>query len=69
MMESWLARSPVASFVKILVGAALGGVLSWLMVSEVDPLIVAVGSAVIPVCVNWLNPADTRYGKGSGDGV
>lgn len=61
----WLAQSPYASLVKILTGAALGGLLSWLMVSDVSPLMVAIGSAVIPVAINWLNPDDPRYGKGS----
>lgn len=61
----WLATSPYASLVKILTGAALGGLLSWLMAANVDPLMVAIGSAVIPVAINWLNPDDPRYGKGA----
>lgn len=61
----WLATSPLASMLKILTGAALGGLLSWLMASDVDPLMIAVGAAVIPVLVNWLNPDDPRYGKGA----
>jgi hypothetical protein len=29
---------------------------------------VAIAAAVIPVAINWLNPADTRYGNlGNGD--
>jgi hypothetical protein len=61
----WLATSPYASLLKILTGAALGGLLSWLMAADVSPLMVAIGSAVIPVAINWLNPDDPRYGKGS----
>lgn len=64
-MMKWLATSPVASILKITLGAALGGVLSWLMTANVGPLWVAVGSAVIPVLVNYLNPDDARYGRGS----
>lgn len=61
----WIATSPYASLLKILTGAALGGLLSWLMVADVDPIMVAIGSAVIPVAINWLNPDDARYGRGS----
>jgi len=45
-------------------GAALGAFLSWLMTSNVEPVIVAIGSAVIPLIVNALNKFDPRYGLG-----
>ncbi len=60
-LEDWLAVSPIASLLKISLGAALGAVLSWLMTADIHPLIVAVGAAVIPVLVNGLNPADPNY--------
>lgn len=59
---NWLAKSPEATVLKVALGAALGAVLSWLMSSEIHPLVVAIGAAVIPVCVNWLNGHDPRYG-------
>lgn len=62
-LEDWLAVSPLASLLKISLGAALGAVLSWLMTADIHPLIVAVGAAVIPVLVNGLNPADPRWGQ------
>ena len=62
-LEEWLAISPLASLLKISLGAALGAVLSWLMTADVHPLVVAVGAAVIPVLVNGLNPEDPRWGN------
>jgi hypothetical protein len=63
--EEWLATSPTASFLKIMVAAGLGAVASWIATAEVHPLVVAIAAAVIPVAVNFLNPEDHRYGKGS----
>lgn len=63
-MMQWLATSPIASILKITLGAALGGVLSWLATANIGPLWVAVGSAVLPVAINALNPDDPRYGRG-----
>ena len=65
-MKQWLANTWEGSIVKITAGAALGAVASWLMTSDVHPLIVAIGAAVIPVLVNALNSADKRYGVHSG---
>jgi len=66
--EEWLATSPTASFLKIMVAAGLGAVGSWAATAEVHPLAVAIAAAVIPVIINWLNPQDFRYGNfGNGD--
>lgn len=66
--EEWLATSPTASFLKIMVAAGLGAMASWVATAQVHPLVVAVAAAVIPVAINWLNPEDTRYGNlGNGD--
>lgn len=66
--EAWLATSPTASFLKIMVAAGLGAVGSWVVTAQVHPLVVAIAAAVIPVVINWLNPADPRYGNGSSKG-
>ena len=66
-MKKWLANTWEGSIVKITAGAALGAIASWLMTSDVHPLIVAIGAAVIPVLVNALNSADKRYGVNSGE--
>lgn len=63
--ESWLATSPTASFLKIAVAAALGALGSYVASAEVHPLVVAICAAVIPVVINYLNPADGRYGVNS----
>jgi hypothetical protein len=65
-MKKWLANTWEGSIVKITAGAALGALASWLMTSDVHPLIVAIGAAVIPVIINALNGADPRYGVTSG---
>lgn len=62
-MRQFLANTWEGSVVKIATGAALGAVLSWLMTADVHPLIVAVGAAVLPVFINYLNGADHRYGR------
>lgn len=67
--EAWLANSPTASFLKIALAAALGAVGSYLATAEVHPLVVALTAAVLPVVLNFLNPQDSRYGKGSKDHV
>lgn len=62
-LEKWLAQTWEGSLVKIASGAALGALLSWLTTADVHPLIVAMGAAVIPVVINYLNKQDSRYGK------
>ena len=66
--EEWLATSPTASFLKIMVAAGLGAVGSWVVTAQVHPLVVAICAAVIPVAINWLNPEDFRYGALPGKG-
>lgn len=66
-MKQWLAQTWEGSIVKIAAGAALGAVASWLMTADVHPLIVGIGAAVIPVIINALNSADSRYGVDSGE--
>jgi hypothetical protein len=65
-MKKWLANTWEGSIVKITAGAALGAIASWLMTADVHPLIVAIGAAVIPVLINALNSADSRYGVDNG---
>jgi hypothetical protein len=63
MLGRWLADTWEGSIVKIAAGAALGAAGSWLATSDVHPLIVAMGAAVIPVIINALNGDDPRYGR------
>lgn len=63
-MARWLAQAWEASLTKSIIGAALGAVLSWLMTANVEPVLVAIGAAVIPIIINALNKYDPRYGMG-----
>ena len=65
-MKQWLANTWEGSVFKIAAGAGLGALASYLMTSDVHPLIVAISAAVIPVLINALNSADSRYGVDSG---
>lgn len=60
---SWLANSPLASFVKIFAA----GVLGWFVVNmdslNVHPALAIGIASALPVVINWLNPNDTRYGN------
>jgi hypothetical protein len=66
-MKKWLANTWEGSVFKIAAGAGLGALASYLMTSDVHPLIVAISAAVIPVLINALNSADKRYGVDSGE--
>ena len=62
-------NSPAGSWVKVFLSAILGFILNNLSkggsILDVDwqALLSAGVAAVLPVIINWLNPADTRYGK------
>ncbi|MGI9135461.1 MAG: hypothetical protein ACR2JS_00135 [Candidatus Nanopelagicales bacterium] len=64
-MGNWLAGTWEGTATKAIIGAALGALASWLATSDVHPLVMALGAAVIPVLINVLNRDDTRYGMGS----
>ena len=68
-MKKWLANTWEGSVFKIAAGAGLGALASYLMTSDVHPLIVAISAAVIPVLINALNSADKRYGVDSGEAL
>ena len=60
----WLASSPVATAVKVGVAASLAWVVGNPNALNL-PVAASVGlTAALPVLINWLNPADGRYGKG-----
>ena len=64
-IQLFLANSPIGGALK----AASGAVLVWLLdnVSSFDlPVVAQVAIiAALPVFINYLNPADTRYGSES----
>ena len=63
-IREFLATTPEGTFLKIALGAALGALASWITTADVHPLVVAITAAVVPVVINYLNPDDTRYGRG-----
>lgn len=65
-MKHWLAATPEGTAFKVALGAALGALASWLMTADVHPLVVALGGAILPVVINYLNGADPRYGRTDG---
>lgn len=60
---AWLARSPIASAVKV----ASGAVLVWLIDNVTDlglhPVVQVAIVAAVPVLINSVNPFDPRYGR------
>lgn len=68
-VKVWLATTPSGTGFKVILGAFLGAIASWITTAEINPFIVALVSALVPIAINYLNNLDPRYGKGAGDGV
>lgn len=72
---AWLAGSPMGSAVKVFVSVILSmAVASWaqngtLSLEAWQTWVIGAAGAALPVIVNWLNPADGRYGIGSSSGA
>lgn len=62
---AWLAASPLATAAKVGAAATLGYILAEPDLLGLPPVVVVGIVAALPVLINWLNPADTRYGHGS----
>jgi hypothetical protein len=60
---TWLALSPLASFVKIFAAGVLGWVVLNLDSLNIHPAVAIGLASALPVIVNWLNPVDSRYGN------
>lgn len=64
----WLARSPLATAVKVGVSVILAmAVADWTATGSISfdkwqTWVIAAAAAVLPVVVNYLNPSDDRYG-------
>ena len=61
-LKVWLAFSPLASFAKIFGAGVLGWVLMNLDTLDIHPAVAMSLASGIPILINWLNPADNRYG-------
>jgi len=73
-MGSFFAKSPWGGVVKVFLGTVLGAFYLWLQNGnswnnlDLTALTGFVGAGLIvavPLIINIVNPADTRYGKGS----
>jgi hypothetical protein len=64
---TWLAHSPIASFLKTFGAACLG----WLILNAetlgIHPALVMGLVAALPVIINWLNPEYDNYGRTNPD--
>lgn len=59
----WLAYSPIATIAKVSLGAAIAYLSDNLSSYNLDPIVKVAITAAIPYIINWLNPADVRYGR------
>ena len=59
----WLYESPLASWAKVFAASMLGWVIMNADSLGIHPAVAMALVASLPVLVNWLNPADGRYGK------
>ena len=62
---NWLASSPLGTAVKVGVAASLGWVVGNPDALNLPPVALVGLVSAIPVLINWLNPADGRYGNGA----
>lgn len=73
-MWDWLASSPLATgvktFIAVMISAAVADWATSGMISLENWQTWVIGALVsaVPVIVNWLNPADARYGRVGEDG-
>jgi hypothetical protein len=68
-LELWLAQSALGSVAKVFLATLLGlALMSWvssgdISLDEWETWVIAALSSSVPMLINWLNPADARYGK------
>lgn len=67
---NWLATTPLGSAAKVFLGVLLAAVLlTWTSEGQISfdhwqTWIIGAIAIAVPPLINWLNPADVRYGKG-----
>lgn len=60
---TWLAQSPLASALKIGASAAFVWIIDNVTELGLPPVVAVSLVAALPVLINALNPADSRYGR------
>jgi hypothetical protein len=73
-MSEFLATTVVGSWVKVALAAVFGSLLVFLTegnqltdvdFTDVNVWVSAAIAAALPAVINYVNPADTRYGRGT----
>jgi hypothetical protein len=64
---TWLAHSPIASFLKVF----SAGILGWVLINAdslgLHPALALGLAAGLPIIINWLNPEYDNYGRAKPD--
>jgi hypothetical protein len=60
---TWMAHSPIASFLKVFSAGALGWILLNAETLGLHPAIAIGLGAGLPILINWLNPEYDNYGR------
>ncbi|CAB4194580.1 hypothetical protein UFOVP1264_35 [uncultured Caudovirales phage] len=61
----FLANNPVGSAIKVALGGVLGVALQNIDQFGIPAQIIPILMILVPPVINYLNPADTRYGNGT----
>jgi len=68
-MLDWLATTPLGSALKVFLGVLLAAVLlTWTQEGQISfdhwqTWVIGALAVAVPIVINWLNPADGRYGR------
>ncbi len=68
---TWLAATPLGSAFKMFLAILLGAVLlTWTSEGQISwdhwqTWLIGALAIATPIVINWLNPADGRYGRGA----
>jgi hypothetical protein len=60
----WLASSPTASALKIVLGGSLAIAVDYIDSFNLPPTVALLITALVPLAIDALNPHDPRFGKG-----
>lgn len=70
-MQNWLANTPLGTALKTFVAVVIAGAVAdfstdgAISLARWQTWVIAGLVSAVPVVVNWLNPADVRYGNGA----
>ena len=70
-MQNWLANTPLGTALKTFIAVVIAGAVAdfstdgAISLAHWQTWVIAGLVSAVPVVVNWLNPADSRYGNGA----